>query len=249
MQNRKGLHGVALAGEGLNEDAKRVLQLYGHEVITLPTYDKLPSPLSSHADMLLTGIGDDLISYADYCDRAAYAFSDLSLLLPYGTRLSFVDEIPKAEYPFDAGLNMLVIGNTLYAKTDTASPGALDIARKRGMRIRKIKQGYPACTVLRLNDGAAITADRGMAKILSQDGIRVTLINDGGISLPPYPYGFIGGCGGVFDGRVYLNGSVDEHPSGEIIKRAIECEGLELITLHRGALADIGGIIFTERKL
>ena len=103
--------------------------------------------------------------------------------------------------------------------------------------------------MLKLSDEAVITADRGLAKIFVEDGIRVTLIEDGGIDLPPYPYGFIGGCAGVYGGKVYFNGDVSLHPSLELIIDAIEREGMEIVCLSKEKLRDIGGIIFMEGRL
>jgi hypothetical protein len=112
-----------------------------------------------------------------------------------------------------------------------------------------VAQGYPACTVLKLSDGAAVTADRGMAKVLSEHGIRVYLIEDGGIALPPYEYGFIGGSAGVHDGVVYFLGDVSRHPSYAAILAALECEGLRHVSLSGGALVDLGGILFADGDL
>ena len=248
MLNGKRKSAVAVVGDGIDETALKKLVLEGFEPIIFPKYSRLPAPMANHIDMLVLRLFDKVISFADYCDVASYAFTDLYERLPQGTNIHFVDELPQGEYPQDAILNMLQIGDRLYTKSDTASKGALKIAEQLGLKIRHTRQGYPACTVLKLNTGAVITADRGLARLLEEDGLRVTLIVDGGIELPPYPYGFIGGCSGVFDGIVYFNGDINLHPSAKEICEAIEREGMEIVCLKEGVLRDIGGILFMESK-
>ena len=104
------------------------------------------------------------------------------------------------------------------------------------------KQGYPACSVLHFGN-SAITADRGLAQVLSENGIKVTLIRPGYISLPPYEYGFIGGASGVVDKNVYFFGDLSTHPDCEIIRKAVIAEGYAPISLSDEKLADFGGII------
>ena len=138
------------------------------------------------------------------------------------------------------------MGNKLFCRTDSASDYLLKAARSTGLEIVHTNQGYPACTVLKLSESDAVTADLGMAKILGQHGIRVTLIDNGGISLPPHEYGFIGGAGSVFDGKLYLLGNLSLHKDAEKIITAAEMAGLEVISLSSAPLVDLGGILFSE---
>ena len=224
---------------------ERALTLRGFRVITLPPFSRLSEAVASHTDMLVCRIGNELISYADYCEEASYVFSDLSLLLtPGGVRLSFTADEASPEYPRDCGLNALIMGDKLFCREEGASVHLLESARKAGYTVVPTKQGYPACTVLRLNDESAVTADRGMARTLAEHGVRVTLIENGGIELPPHEYGFIGGAGAVHDGVLYLFGSLDTHPCGNAIRSAAESEGLRIVSLSSAPLRDLGGILF-----
>jgi hypothetical protein len=238
---------IAIVDSRIGEDMERALTLCGFRVITLPRFSALSEAVSSHTDMLICRIGNEYISYADYCDEAAYVFADLSLLLaPSGAKFSFTADVVSAQYPNDCRLNALKMGDKLYCRKDSASEYMLERAEASGYTVVPSKQGYPACTVLKLNEESAITADRGMAKLLSEHGVRVTLIENGGIELPPHEYGFIGGAGGVFDGVLYLFGSPDRHPSGSIIIQTAEREGLRIVTLCDAPLCDLGGILFAE---
>ena len=83
-----------------------------------------------------------------------------------------------------------------------------------------------------------------MAKVLNDNGIEVTLIREGHISLPPHEYGFIGGASGVFENKVYFFGDIKTHPDSDIIEEALRRAGLEPISLSSEPLCDLGGIVF-----
>ena len=120
----------------------------------------------------------------------------------------------------------------------------MEIAKKQGKTLVNVNQSYPNCSILRLDDESAITADRGLYKALCSIGIDTLLISEGHISLPPYRYGFIGGASGVFDGRVMFFGNIDLHPDGEKIRQFISARGKKCISLSREPLRDFGGMIF-----
>ena len=90
---------------------------------------------------------------------------------------------------------------------------------------------------------SAITADAGLASVLKNNGVKVTLINQGGISLPPHEYGFIGGASGVVDNKIYFFGNLDSHPDVKAIREAILSEGYLPVSLSDEELSDFGGII------
>lgn len=241
---------VALTDCRITAEAERTLALLGYTVLTLPPFLALSPAVASHTDMLISVLGDEVISVADYCDVAAYVFTDLvEMLGGSGRKVAFTDDVLSARYPEDCRLNVLVMGGYIFLKADTVSPYILEKAAALGLRTVNVKQGYPACTVLKLDDRHAITSDGGMARAMRGVGITVCEICDGGILLPPYEYGFIGGCAGVHNGTVYFSGDVKSHPDGEkILTFCREC-GIEAVSLSGGPLFDVGGILFIDCDL
>ena len=238
---------IAITDSRISTEEERKLTLAGFKVITLPPFSKLSEPVASHTDMLIHKIGAEYISYADYCEEASYVFSDLSFLtMPAGAKFSLTADEVSEKYPNDCKLNALRLGNKLFLKADSASEYLICAAERAGIEIVSTNQGYPACTVLKLNDSAVITADQGMAKILTEHSIRVTTIQNGAIELHPYEYGFIGGAGGVCDGVLYFFGNPEHHPDADKILTAAKNEGLRIVALSNGPLRDLGGILFVE---
>ena len=238
---------IAITDSRISGEEERNLMLSGYRVITLPPFSKLSEAVASHPDMLIKRIGNEYISYADYCEEASYVFSDLSVLTAgSGARFSFsADEVSK-KYPADVGLNALKMNGKLFCRKASASEMLLRYAEKAGLDIVNVNQGYPACTVLKLSESAAITSDAGMAKTLEKHGIRVTLIAAGSISLPPHEYGFIGGAGEVDGDKLYFFGNPILHPDADKIVAAAKAEGLTVVSLSNLPLRDLGGIVFAE---
>ena len=235
---------IAIIDKNTPDIAERELRRRGFYTIRTIPSGKIPAPLNSHPDMLIFKCGDTVVTSADYVEEACGFFEELSSLSTLKFRADAC--VLGAKYPHDCIYNALIIGDKAFLKTDTVSPAVIEALRGTGKKIIHVNQGYPACTVLPLGDGAAITADEGMARVLTSEGIKVTLIENGDIALPPYEYGFIGGAAGVLGDTVYFLGNPKTHKCAEKILRAIEDAGLRSVSLFDGGLIDLGRIIFAE---
>ena len=236
---------IALTDERISEKCERGLMLRGFRVLKMPRYPALSAPMAAHPDMVMFTHKKRIITTADYCELADFTFFELSSMVG-GISFTVTADPVKSEYPGDCIFNALVMGDRIFLRTDTASRAVLEYARREGLRAVNVKQGYPACTVLPLGADAAITSDRGMAEAMRGEGIAVTLIEDGGIILPPYEYGFIGGASGNYGKTVYFLGDIHTHPSATRIIRAIEAAGFSCESLSDEPLSDLGGIVFYE---
>ncbi len=235
---------LAIVDRRIPEECEGALRARGYRVITLPPSPRLLAPMASHTDMLLCKIGENFLTSADYAELALPSLSEIYDLTHH--RMHLTSDIHGEDYPRDVLFNCLILGKRLFARLSSLSPYLKELAASLGYTLIDVNQGYPACTVLRLNDNAVITADPGMARILSSLGVRVYKIKEGGISLPPYEYGFIGGAAGVDGERVYFLGDISSHPSYDTILSACCAEGLTPVMLGGGAPLDLGGILFAE---
>ena len=230
---------VLIVDERIPSDCERNLMKKGFFLIKLPADKRLGEAVGSHPDTLLFYADGEMITTAEYCEDAAYIFSDIREYKPE-IKLNFTSDERSDKYPNDCKLNALVIGRKIFCKSDSISDAIKDFASRRGYEIVHTNQGYAACTVLSFGN-SAITADPGLGELLAEHGINVTIISQGGISLPPYEYGFIGGASGVVGDRVYFFGNIMSHPDGEMICRAVEDAGYTPLSLSDGPLRDLGG--------
>ena len=235
---------TVIVDERIGYKCERSLVLGGFHLLKLPKDSHLGEAVCSHPDTVLFCHGGEIITTAEYCDDAAYFFSDLREFSKK-TKICFTADERGAEYPRDCIMNALVIGDKIFAKSDTLSDKIKEFATERGYKIIHTNQGYPACTTLAFGN-SAITADKGMAAVLRREGVSVTEIRPGSISLDGCDYGFIGGASGVYDGCVYFFGDVCIHPDGELICGALRREGFEPISLSDEPLRDLGGMIFAD---
>lgn len=232
----------------ISEACLRKLMILGFSPIALPPSANLPEAIASHPDTLFFRLADKLISSADYCDEAPYVFTDLRERHPSLALQLSSTEFAK-EYPRDCPYNALALAGKLYARLASISDSVIEHASNKGYEIVNSNQGYPACTTLAFEscgDAYAITADEGMARVLEKNGVRVTKIAVGGITLPPYEYGFIGGASGVYKNKIYFLGDVTKHPDAKIILKTISDAGLEAVSLSDEPLFDGGGLIFID---
>jgi hypothetical protein len=233
---------IALIDERCSEKIERALKIRGFDVLRARANPSLAPDVASHPDMLAFYDKNTLISSCGYCEKFPYLFSDLRERTD--TKFIFAHEPQGKFYPHDCIFNAVRFANYLLCKSDTVSNSVLDYAKSTGLSLCHVRQGYPACTVLRLSDEIAVTSDEGMARALSSVGVTVFKIRTGHITLPTRSYGFIGGTAGIYGGVVYFLGNLDLHPDFEIIKEAINRAGLNYVSLSDDVLFDGGQIFF-----
>ncbi len=233
---------LALIDERVSERIKTRLCLLGFYPISFKKSPRLSEDVGSHPDILAFYDRGRLITSADYLEGAPWIFEDIRKMS--NTSFTLSDDILKEGYPCDSIYNAVRFDNCLFCKSDSISQSVLEYAKSQGLKTVHTRQGYPNCTVLKLDERTAVTADRGMKKILSENGVRVYEISEGHIELPTRRYGFIGGAAGVYGGCVYFLGNADLHPDKDIIKGAISDCGMKYVSLSDEPLFDGGKIIF-----
>ena len=218
---------VAIVDGRIGSAVRENLFAEGFCIFELPRCARLPDAVASHPDMLMIRLGDELIVEGGFYEENRELFDCLSEILS-SINIKPTHSRVEDKYPHDCILNALRIDKRLFVKSDSVSREVLAAADRIGLKTVSVRQGYPACTVLALGSTHAITADRGMAKALSREGIEVLLIENGDVSLPPHEYGFIGGAAGVFGNKVYFLGDLKTHRHGDKIRRFCEGAGITL---------------------
>lgn len=150
--------------------------------------------------------------------------------------------LPAGAYPKDAAMCAVIMGNYLIHRPDitdisikAALPDAVTVP---------VAQGYTRCSCAVVDDAALITADRGVISALEAvREITVLPVRPGGVELPGYPEGFLGGACGRVGNEVIWNGDLSRHPDGEWIRRFIEQRGLTVADFPGLPLLDVGGIL------
>ena len=208
-------------------------------VILLPPDPLLDAPVASHPDMILSVVGKSLILPRSYFDANRELINQISAESGYSVILS---DAPRSKrYPADVGMNVAVGKDYIICRADSTATEVFEVAKAACKDIISVKQGYAGCSCI-VTDAAVLTSDAGIHKTLIERGIESFYVDKSGISLPGYDVGFIGGCGGYYDGTLYFFGRLDSVECGRDVRRFAKIHGYEVRELSGDRLTDYGGI-------
>ncbi len=208
-------------------------------VISLPADPLLDPPVASHPDMIVSVVGKSLILPRSYFDANRELINQISAESGYSVILS---DAPRSKrYPADVGMNVAVGDKFIICRPESTAPEILQTAQKMELDLISVKQGYAGCSCI-VTDAAVLTSDAGIHKTLIERGIESFYVDKGGISLPGYDVGFIGGCGGYHDGTLYFFGRLDSVECGRDVRRFAKMHGYEVRELSGDRLTDYGGM-------
>lgn len=159
------------------------------------------------------------------------------------TKLRFKNsgEALSAIYPRDCILNCIYAKNNLICGKSVAEE-ILCEAKSLNYKICFVKQGYVACSTIKLSDTAYITSDVGIHRALNALGFDVLKVSNDGILLNVFSNGFIGGsvlC--IDDGFVAFSGNIKLHEDYCRIKSFCDNYHIKLYSLSAEPLYDYGG--------
>ena len=242
MTERKPL---ALVGVCAPKEIISRLTYLGFKALILEADTRLPSPVSSHADMLAFPLGDRIFCSREYAERNREVFDVLS---KYGYVITKCDCNIGNKYPEDIPFNLALIDEKIYGRLDSSAKEIIIFAEQNKIGLVSVKQGYTKCSTLVLGNKAVVTADEGIALSAQRNGISVLKIKNSpsAVSIDGYDYGFLGGACGVFEDTVYFTGNLSAHPDGAEIAEFCRTHSYKTVDLGDQMLTDVGGIIFLE---
>ena len=211
----------------------------GIDALPLRPYRRFDEPVATHADMLICILDNNIFCYSDYRSDNKEIFD---LAASEGYNIIECEPPASAKYPYDIGLNVLVIGKRIFARKDSIAKRLYDYAVSHGYEIVDVRQGYACCTTLVLDENNVVTGDISICSALERYGINVLLINEASIRLTGYKYGFIGGSTFVKNNDVFFFGDPDTLDESDRIKGMIKALCMEEISILSGEVFDFGGV-------
>ncbi len=221
------------------EDIKQALRRHGFRLLTLPPHPALPPPVSSHPDLLVFFARNAIYTTSSYREIARAELNGLCRLT--GRDIRTVSREIGERYPADILLDAAQVGDRLFCL-----PAHTAQELTEGMRVTPVRQGYAKCAVLPVGSRALITADPSVSSAARREGLDLLAIRSGGIRLPGYDTGFIGGASSFAPyhtvREIYFCGNPALHPDGEAIVRFCRVHGREPKALADTPLTDIGTV-------
>ena len=226
-----------IVGECYAARLSPALESFGVRVIPCPRNPYVDARLSYHSDLSVYHVGGKCFYLARHLRDSELA-KELEHL---GASVRFSKARQGGEYPLDASLCALPLGDAVYHNAKICD----ELIVQSTSRFENIKQGYAKCAVCPVSSDAAITADKGVARVLEKNGVRVLQVLPGGIVLDGFDEGFIGGAAfKIAPDVLAFTGSLDLHPDKEKIEEFLSECGVrpEYLTAYTpfGQAFDIG---------
>lgn len=228
----------------LSEIANRTLIDYMKTqgtVILVPKDERFDSRISSHPDLVISIIDNNLIIDEN---ASIPIFKQLDALgIPYvmgKSRLSAV-------YPKDTAYNAVITKNFLLHNLNYTNPLLLMHSTYTKKKLIHVKQGYTKCSTVVLNDNSIITSDQGIYKA-AKDFMNVLLIQPGHVLLEGYEFGFLGGASSSLEDTIVFHGDLSKHPDFLRIATFIEAAHKKLHYFKEFPLTDIGSILIYKHQ-
>ncbi len=211
------------------------------DILTIPFSDDISKPVSCHPDLHLGVLSrDTVLISAQECELS-------NSLNKQGFAVKTIPAL-KPNYPEEAALDFLILKDVLFCNRRAQSSIILQFREFYQKQIL-VAQGYVKCSTAVVNRNALITSDPSIANAGRNHGFDVLQIRPGYIELPGYDTGFIGGCCGLIAAdRMAFSGELSCHPDGNEIKTFLKKHKIDSISLQRGPLHDIGGIIPLKQR-
>lgn len=234
-----------LIGEKYFELLEKPLEKLGINAVSIPGNGYVDPRLSSHGDLSVLHTGGNFLWLAPHLRLSRFA----NRLSAMEFALDYPDISQSAAYPGDAQLNVCICGKYAICNQSIVPEDIVRHLTIKGFEIINCRQGYAKCSVCVVDEGAIITADRGVEAVAKEAGLDVLLIEPGYIALDGFDYGLIGGSSfKISRSKLAFTGALDEHPSKNDILRFLKAHEVEAVYLTEQPIFDIGsGIPITEK--
>ncbi len=210
----------------------------GVKLIPPAVISSLPPALRRHADLGLCPIGGSEV----VCPPCAVGYYEAALG-PWGFTVIEGEVDPDSTYPADTAYNVVVAGKYALLNPKCCDRALLRLLEQR-FEIVSVRQGYAKCSAAPISENALITADRSIYKAALRKGLDALLIENEGVSLPPYGCGFFGGATGMADkNTLAVNGCLSQMKSGAEIKKFLESKGISALEIGSLPPFDTGSLI------
>lgn len=227
---------LIIAGERYRERLAPALERLDIELLPMPDSKLVPVQLGGHVDLLITHLGGGRFVIAEGADETGNIVNSLT---NRGAQLQFCRN-PGRSYPEDARLNCCIFGGYLLCNSRITDRAILE----SGFSLIDVRQGYAGCSVCVVDERSVITADRGISRSLREYDIDVLEITAGGVELPGYDTGFIGGASFKLSAdKLAFTGNLDSHPDRQRILGFLKNRSIEPVFLTDEPIFDIGSAV------
>jgi hypothetical protein len=219
------------------ELSKLKLRDYG-DLIELESRNIVYNAISGHPDVFMCQSEEQLIIAPNTPKEFINKLKECSIDFKAGKQPLGI------KYPETAIYNAVVTGRLLIHNLKTTDATILERCNDK-IKIHT-NQAYTRCNLITIDENSFITSDKGMARSLRHHSFEVLYVDPSEVYLQDFNHGFLGGCCGVYDKKLFVNGSLKSFSANDEIRDFVKTKGVEIIELYDGPLYDSGGIFFLK---
>lgn len=223
------------------QEVSNALHSIGIETIYAPRLDESANPVINHPDAGIVHINAENF----VCAPETYQYYK-NVFAGKGANLICGNASINGKYPADAAYNIALVSIYTFLNTKNIDNVLFDNIKNKPI---DIKQGYAKCSICIVDENSIITEDEGITKAAIANNIDVLKISKGQVELKGFEYGFIGGSSGkIAKNLLAFAGDITKHIDYSAIREFCLQKGVEIISLGKGALTDIGSILPVYEK-
>lgn len=212
------------------------LNLYVEDIYLFRTEGITYNSISGHPDIFIYHDNNNLIA-------APNSPSSLFILLDkYKVKYRIGKKHVGDKFEESVAYNCLGTPKYFFHKKGHTEETVLEVTVDK--KFINLPQAYTRCGLIYLGHDAFITSDKGIEKELIKNNFKCFYFDPSEINIPGHRNGFIGGCSGITNNKIFFNGNIDLHKDGAGLKNYILNFGMEIICLGNHKLYDGGCIIF-----
>ena len=199
----------------------------------------LQEPVDGHPDMVIHPIDEKTFIVAP--NVYEYYFNVLSNI---GIKVIKGGKTLCRNYPEDIAYNVARIGSYAVHNTKHTDQVLKYYLEEANIEFIHVNQGYTKCSVASVGNNKAVTSDFLIHEKLKSYNIECMFINPEIVYLKGYNHGFIGGCTGLINEKIFLStGKIGDEIILNAFKEFILSSGYIYEEASSQQIIDLGSII------
>lgn len=209
------------------------------EVIKTIKCDELQEPVNGHPDMVIHPI-----DYKTFVVAPNVYDYYRNVLRDTGIKVIKGGKTLSRNYPEDIAYNVARIGRYAVHNLQHTDQVLKYYLEEADIEFIHVNQGYSKCSTAVLNEHMALTSDVSIHEKLTSYNITCLYINPEVIILNGYNHGFIGGCTGLINEKIFLStGKILDKNILYTLKEFIRSAGYIYDEASKEQIIDLGSLI------
>ncbi|NLJ57858.1 MAG: hypothetical protein GX339_03330 [Tissierellia bacterium] len=147
-------------------------------------------------------------------------------------------------YPEDIAYNVARIGRYAVHNTQHTDQLLKYYLEEAGIELIHVNQGYTKCSVATISENKTLTSDFLIHETLISYNIESMYIDPKIVRLEGYNYGFIGGCTGLINDKIFLStGKIFDENISFSLKEFVQSSGYVYDEASNQQITDLGTLI------